>query len=711
MLTEPSSKYLLRRNRGSLRVRTVTDVDIAEELPEPDVYTMRLSLLTVDKLGVKLYDKASAVVAELIANSYDADAEDVTVSLPIGTPLARKNENGDIADAGYSVVVSDDGHGMTRAEAQRYFLSVGSDRRNRPVSGARSRDKKRPVMGRKGIGKLAPFGICKRIEVRSAGGPRTDQGYQVSHFVLEFDKIVNEEEGYAPIAAGPDDRSWSQEHGTTVTLSDFLPKRVPDRRTFTRQVARRFSLAKDDFTIHVENTRADDSTPDEDKRFVIPKFQVELNESTKISVDDRPVPYHDRELPVTGWLAFGRQAIKDEEEAGVRIYARGKIVATTRDFEQPAGFTGEFTARSYLVGEVHAEWLDRDDDEDLVRTDRQGILWDSEYGEALRRWGSDLVKEIARKSAKPRRDSKTAIFLQKANLETRAKERFGDNRAVIEAVLDFGKKIGGFAQEDELQDQAYVDDLVDVVLMVGPHQALIKSFQRIAKQEDTTVEQLLPLFTHTRTAELASYAQIAQERVEAIKELQTVIKGESVVEADLQNLIARAPWLVRPDWSVITENRGLKRFRDEFVAFYKKTYGADVEVAITYETKRPDFTMVHLGNRLHIVELKKPGHNFADADYGRLENYLEAFERLFKENKTFSEAFPGGWVIDLIADGVSIKQVTARRAFDAAQEKGLVERLSWTDFLHRAETAHADFLDAHDRAQQENSATSSSGDQ
>ena len=31
-------------------------------------YHLRISRLTVDKLGVKLYDKASAVVAELIAN-------------------------------------------------------------------------------------------------------------------------------------------------------------------------------------------------------------------------------------------------------------------------------------------------------------------------------------------------------------------------------------------------------------------------------------------------------------------------------------------------------------------------------------------------------------------------------------------------------------------------------------------------------------------
>lgn len=662
-------------------------------------YTMRLSRRTIDKLGVKLYDKASAVVAELIANAYDADSESVTVTIPLGTALAKKAQDGEVEEAGYTVIVADDGHGMDPEEAQAYFLKVGADRRERTEGGPSSRGKKRPVMGRKGIGKLAPFGICKRIEVRSAGGQETPDGFLVSHFFLDYDKIVNDEEGDIPIEAGPDNKTWSTTSGTTVTLSNFLPKRVPDQHTFTRQVARRFALAKDDFTIHVVNNREDVDAAK--ASFDIPKFDVEINEATKIVVDQRPVDYDGRHLTVTGWLAHGKQAIRDEEEAGVRIYARGKIVATTRDFEQPAGFTGEFTTRSYLVGELHAEWLDDDDDEDLVRTDRQGILWDSEYGEVLKKWGADLVKEIAKKSAGPRRESKTTTFLKNSNLEARAKEKFGENKAVTDAVMDFGRKIGGFAQEDELADQDYVDDLADIVLLVGPHQALINSFQRIAKLDDKTVEQLLPLFAHTRTAELASYAQIAQERVEAIEELNQVINKDGVVEADLQALISRAPWLVRPDWSVITDNQALKTFRDQFALFWKRLHGEEITIAISYEKKRPDFTMVHLGRQLHIVELKKPGHKFGDADYTRLENYLEAFETFFTEHEAFRQNFPDGFVIDLITDDVDIRDTTRKRAFSAATADRKVIQQTWVTFLTNATTAHEQFLAAHDRAQEE----------
>ena len=77
---------------------------------EPAVgYTLRISRLTIDKLGVKLYDKVSAAVAELIANSYDADADNVWVELPLGTELASKDAaTGQPNDKGFEIVVRDD---------------------------------------------------------------------------------------------------------------------------------------------------------------------------------------------------------------------------------------------------------------------------------------------------------------------------------------------------------------------------------------------------------------------------------------------------------------------------------------------------------------------------------------------------------------------------------------------------------------------------
>ena len=72
---------------------------------------MTISRLTVDKLGVRLYDRVSAVIAEIIANSYDADATEVTITAPMDEMLARKQQ-GQLVDGGFSIEVSDNGLGM-----------------------------------------------------------------------------------------------------------------------------------------------------------------------------------------------------------------------------------------------------------------------------------------------------------------------------------------------------------------------------------------------------------------------------------------------------------------------------------------------------------------------------------------------------------------------------------------------------------------------
>jgi hypothetical protein len=124
----------------------------------------------------------------------------------------------------------------------------------RPITGIDqnvklNRKKKRPVMGRKGIGKLAPFGICRRIEVWSAGGLKTKNGYAVTHFFMDFDKIVTDDDEAVPLEAGSEDRGWSKQSGTRIRLTSFLAKRVPDQETFLRQLAVRFTFANPDFKI------------------------------------------------------------------------------------------------------------------------------------------------------------------------------------------------------------------------------------------------------------------------------------------------------------------------------------------------------------------------------------------------------------------------------------------------------------------------------
>ena len=131
-----------------------------------DRYRLRISRRTIDQLGVKLYDRVALVISELISNAYDADAPTVNVEAPAGQFLATRKSTGP-QDKGFTIKIVDTGFGMNPQQVRDYYLVVGSDRRT-DARGATS-PSGRPVMGRKGVGKLAPFGICKTIEVISSG--------------------------------------------------------------------------------------------------------------------------------------------------------------------------------------------------------------------------------------------------------------------------------------------------------------------------------------------------------------------------------------------------------------------------------------------------------------------------------------------------------------------------------------------------------------
>jgi len=659
-------------------------------------YTMRIERKIVDKLGLKLYDKIAAVVAEIIANSYDADAELVTVRLPLGKALAVRKK-GKIEQKGYAIEIQDDGYGMTPDEANDFYLRVGKDRREDPKQGDKSRKKKRSVMGRKGIGKLAPFGVCRTIEIRSAGGDKTAKGYRVTHFELDYDKIVKEtsedDDQYHPTPL-KDDGKWDGKTGTTITLKNFLPKDVPDKETFNRQLGYRFGLTLPDFKIKIIDTK--EANPE--KEFYVGKEEIPLMEGTKIVVNDIPIKTEDgKELLVKGWVGMAKRPYKNIEFAGVRIYVRGKIASITRDFGLPSGFTGEFVARSYLVGEIHADWVD--DEEDLIQTHRQDILWASELGQAFSKWGQEIIKKVAKLAWEPRRKLVKERFFEVSKLKETAHKRFKDEE-LEKTAIELGEKIGGFASEEELEDQEYVMGLAEIILTFAPHKLLVDTFKKIHEMVDeegkVDFNLLVKLFETSRIAQYASYGQIVSEKISVIDTFENAIRNSAIGEKELQSILEDAPWLIDPRWEVLTANQSFNNFRNAFEQWYKKKYGQEIITTtnIKHPTKRPDFVFLHAENALKIVEIKPPKHAFNDKDWTRLNKYHDAIVNFLEAKAEFNKIFPNKFQIILITDEMKIKETSFVKAMDLLVKDGILRKRDWEAILNDAKMYHQDFLKA-----------------
>ena len=646
-------------------------------------YTMRISRLTIDKLGIQMYDRVSAVLAELIANAYDADAEHVEITLPFGEYLARKVE-GQIEDQGFEIVIEDDGCGMATEEVNQYYLNVGYNRRAKRSE--RTPKHNRRVMGRKGIGKLAPFGICHEVEVITAAGPLTARGYAVSNLILDLDRILDEKTDargnvlpYHP-APGPRDGTYENSTGTKLILRRFDRRRVPTREELDRQLAARFGLSQINWSVQLKDSTGKDDPID------LGTLNVDVMVGTRVEVDDRPVEVEGQFLPVSGWVGYAKDPYKDEVMAGVRLYARGKIVAQTRDFDIKTGFTGEFKMRSYLTGAINAEWLD--EDEDFVRTDRQDIIWNSDFGTPLREWGRELLKELAARAEASTGQRAWDIFLEESQLDKRLSAAHPNDRAIREAVRRAARSLVTRADRDAIKDSNYRERMVRLAYAIGPHSTLLTTLDEVASASDTATDVILDLFERARFVETYSLGQVAQERVDAIEQLCRLISSPLTVERQLQRLIETAPWIIYHDWTPLSFNQSLASTRTNFESWYLANYGERIVTsAIEYPDKQPDFVMLNHTGRLEIIEIKRPQHALTNEEFGRAFHYLTAMRNFIATTSAVRAVFPEVR-LTIVCDFLNLDDMGTNNLRNDPQ----IHQKTWHDLFDSTNTGHEDFL-------------------
>lgn len=694
--------------------------------PAAPRYTMKISRLTVDKLGVKLYDKVSAVIAELVANAYDADATEVLITAPMGELLATQQQNV-LQDKGYQIEVKDNGIGMTPDQINEFYLRVGAERRRDSRRGDRSQEFKRKVMGRKGVGKLAPFGICERVEIISAGGEVVqglDQsgsqatGYLTAHLVLNRSAmLLDEDADYLP-DVGNLDGVVSPDRGTTIIMSDFNHRFVPEMEEFTRQLSQRFGLASSNWSIRLFDLLKNPDHPDYSKavggfavekmahtelRFVLPPASdtpIVQGPDGNIIQDLRAGFYVGTQFyPVIGWVGYSKENYKDDLMAGVRIYCHGKIASQTALFDLKSGFTGEYDMRSYFIGELHADWLDEQDD-DLIQTDRRDILWSHELGEAFQKWGQEIVKRVGRMTRNPMRETVWEVFRQTSLMEQKIAEAYprDDMGSIRDNALQFAKLIGKTMRSGEAQDPEQVKNVVQMSLFLAPHITLDEELKKAAEASNSPLQVIAGFLKTARVAELSSYGRIAYERIRVIEKIEALKNDNNTNEAAIQETIAQCPWLIDPQWSPITANQAFSTLKKEFVKFYKNKTGVDINLDdFSMPSKRADFVLSDQSGIVQIIEIKRPSHRLEDTELDRIINYIRMMrEFLGAPNHTdFSKHFHG-FHVTLVCDGTGLSQM-AQEAFKGLVSSGVLTEIDWTTFLFRTKKMHQEFLDESER--------------
>lgn len=578
----------------------------------------------IDHLGIQMYQSPVAAIAELVANAWDADAEEVQIELPatLGTSAV--------------IAIADNGAGMTVKECQDHYLNVGWNRRGQDP-GERSPKFQRPVLGRKGIGKFAGFGIAETIQVdtvSSVTGERT-------LFILKLHELRKDE--YVSRGAlipvedyDPPNESRLAKHGTRITLGSLTLGKRPSSAQFAASMARRFVFYQktSPFSVLVNGDMLPDGFDEAAAQFVFPRDYRDDEGPAGISVKDG---WGEETLPngrTIRWrVFFYRDTIGEEDLRGVSIFAHGKMAQSPFFFNLAGGLGGQH-GQEYMSGQVHADYLD-ELKSDVITTERQRIRWEDSETVPLLEWGKQRVVEMLRIWRDRRGEDRIKELEKKiAKFSERLEELPTHERKTVQNAL---KKL---AQIPTLTN-AQFEDLGGAVLTAWEHGRLRELIDDIAEVGTMGEAELLSVLLEAQVLTSLSIAEAVRTKLNIVANLKERIENKDLENA-VRNFIAKNPWLIAPQWETFQIEHSVKNMMTEAAA------KAGLVQQTSVGQKRVDLALSS-GDHLLIIEFMRPGEKLDWEHSNRFDQYV----RIIRTTSEANTAGPWSRVTGyLVADGL-----------------------------------------------------------
>ena len=569
--------------------------------PGPSPYEMTVDLNVIEHLGINLYSNIAAVLTEAVANAWDADAEQVEIEVDPNQKW---------------IAISDDGGGMSVADINNKYLRVGYRRRQDVDESSLTAKKNRPVMGRKGLGKLSLFSIANVIDVQSAkngeahGLRMTVEGIRQS--------LERGDRAYRPDPLPPEQIKVSK--GTRIVLKEIKRTRLtPGVAALRKRLARRFSIIGELHRFRVAIDSEPITAADRGDLFIAqflwafgdyqPPPSATPNVVESEHLPERS-PNWEESWMVRGWLGTARKPKQlDSREAGnlngIVVFARGRLFH--ENILDKVNDGRLYT--KYLTGQIEAEFLDRDDRPDIATSDRQRIQEDDPRYEALLSFLRSSLSLVEKRWTEWRRKHEVR----------RAKEV---SPALGEWLATLPEGHRTTAEKLIARLSALPVDEDDDRKLLYRHGIL--AFERMRLRGSTNefvdnlenVDRLLRVLADRDALEAALYRDIVKSRLEAVREFQGLVDN-NVIEKVLQEYLFDHLWLLDAAWERATGSELIEsRLREVGVITDDLTEKEKLSrVDIAYRTNAGKHIIVELkraGRKLKLLDLQGQGQTYVD---------------------------------------------------------------------------------------------------
>jgi len=402
---------------------------------------MTFDPLVIDDLGAKLYSTLPPIIAELVANGYDACAKKIWVEL-IGTGESK------------SIVVEDDGIGMNFIEVDEKYLRIGRKRR---IDEEKEQLKcGRLPIGKKGLGKLAFFGIAKKaiIETRKEG--------EKIIFEMDWEKIqkVSDKKEYEPVFS---QEKTKEKNGTKITLTKIDRKSDFDIEALKKSISNYFIFDKD-FKVFIKGGedkefqeidnelryKYDDRK--EDFSWLFPKEAIRLGLKEKF-------PFIDE---IKGKIILFNKPVKNNLR-GVTLFSRKKLVSVPESF--PVQGSSHFF--QYLTGWLEIDFIDTLKP-DVIATNRSSLNWNDENLYELKEFFEVIISNIHREWRELVKKRTEKEIKNNYGIDTTVWRETNKNNSTIVKNID---KVVKILDDPEKIEEKEIVDILGIVHSLAPENA------------------------------------------------------------------------------------------------------------------------------------------------------------------------------------------------------------------------------------------------
>ncbi len=587
---------------------------------EEPKYKMTISLNVLSHLGINLYSNVPAVLSEVVANSWDADAHNVDITIQDG-----------------KIIITDDGYGMTVKDMNDKYLNVGYEKREKEGD---KTNEGRTLMGRKGIGKLSLFSIAGIIRVESLKDGEK-HGLEMSAKKIK-DEISKGDPDYKPDPLDNGDLTINDEigvfkiieHGTRITITDIKKGLWQTSAALRKRIARRFSIigSDDKFVVNIDGKPVEITDRDYFHKIQYLWYFGEEGKKYKEYCTEDKLEYEEKRgntlnikleegdecYSVLGWIGTVSNSgqLKDEYDNlnKIVVMVRGKLAQEDilKDFTEGGLFS------KYLIGEIHADFLDITGKKDIATSSRQEVKIDDERYIALRNFTYGELKHIQNTWTDLRKGKGT----EEAQLIPAIADWFnslkGDDKAHARSL--FGK-IGQLKiDKDEERRELYKQSVLAFENM--KYKRNLKALELISIEN---LEEFTRVIANIDDIEATLYYQIIKERLSIINKLHSQVE-DSVLEKVIQKYLYEHLWLLDPSWDRATETPQMEEAFSKMVKKLDSHGLSDEEKRSRFDIKYKNPSGKHV-----IIELKKSDVSTNRFDLGKqVDKYKRAFENILR---------------------------------------------------------------------------------